>query len=649
MDSDPMFGWVGKILKVDLSREKIIEEPLDGDLAANFLGGRGINVKILYDEVKPGIDPLSPENVLIFGCGPLTGTLSPSSGRFNVTTLSPLTRILGDSNCGGWWAPELKFAGYDHVVIRGRSKKPSYLVICDGQAELRDASSLWGRGTTETQEIIREELGDPETQVVCIGQAGEGLVKFACVRTGLKDSAGRTGTGAVMGSKNLKVIAVRGTGAVRIAKPEEFEKVCIELHAAMREHPLFQVFSTQGSLILSKILHEAGIMPVRNWQTIEFPEIDAISGETFVEKYSVKAKGCFGCPMHCNHFHRIGEGTFAGEMGEGPEYETVNSLGPRCGNSDFPSIIHLGNLCNEYGLDTITLGNVLCLLMELYQRRIVTERDLDGIKLEWGDSEAMIEITEKIVRRQGIGDVLAEGPLSTARKIGKGSERYVVQTKGLDYSSHENRVSKGYALSHAVSTRGGDHLRAIPTCVYWGLAPPRELVEKIFGAAGVPDPRSYERQAVAVIWYEHMYAACDSIGVCKYCTPWLGTAFGLTPGDVVKLFSLATGVNMDEEGMIKASERIYNLERAFIVREGVTREDDYPPRRFLEEPLPSGPTKGERIDKGKYDGMLDEYYELRGWTVEGIPTRTKLEELGLKRVADEMERLGKLHARDYHR
>lgn len=637
-----MFGWAGKILKVDLSREKIIEEPLGKDLAANFLGGRGINVKILYDELKPKTDPLGPKNVLIFGCGPLTGTLSPGSGRFNVTTLSPLTRILGDSNCGGWWAPELKFAGYDHIVIYGRAEKPLYLWICDGESELRDASNLWGKDSVETQEIIREELGDPEIQVADIGQAGERMVKFANVRTGLKNSAGRTGTGAVMGSKHLKAIAVRGTGTVKIAEPGKFEELCVKLHIALRENPLYEVFSVQGTPILSNILNEAGIMPVKNWQTTDFPEIDAISGETFVEKYSVKSKACFGCPLHCNHFYNIKGGPFAGEMGEGPEYETINSLGPRCGNSNFPSIIHMNDLCNRYGLDTITLGNVLGLMMELRQKRIVTENDMDDIKLDWGNWEAMIEMIEKIVRGDGIGNLLAEGPLSVAEKIGKGAEKYVVHTKRLGYSSHENRSTKGYALSHAVSTRGGDHLRSIPTCVYWGPTANPELIKMIYGKVKTVDPRSYEDQAIAVIWYERMYTACDCIGMCKYITPWLGTGFGVVPREMTELFSLATGVEMDERKMIEISNRVYNLERAFIVREGITRKDDYPPARFMEEPIPSGPNKGDQIDRKKYDGMLNEYYELRGWTSDGVPMKAKLEELGLNSVADELKRLGKL-------
>jgi len=637
-----MFGWAGKILKVDLSREKIIEEPLDKDLAANFLGGRGINVKILYDELKPKTDPLGPKNVLIFGCGPLTGTLSPGSGRFNVTTLSPLTRILGDSNCGGWWAPELKFAGYDHIVICGRAEKQVYLWICDGESELRDASNLWGKDSVETQEIIREELGDPEIQVVNIGQAGERLVKFANIRTGLKNSAGRTGTGAVMGSKRLKAIAVRGTRSINVAKPKEFEELCLKLHITLRENPLFEAFSIYGTPILSNILNEAGIMPVKNWQTTDFPEIDAISGETLVKKHSVKNKGCFGCPIHCNHFYRIKDGPFAGELGEGPEYETINSLGPRCGNSNFSSIIHMNDLCNKYGLDTITLGNVLGLMMELRQRKIVTEKDMDGIKLDWGNWEAMIEMIEKIVKRDGIGNLLAEGPLSVAEKIGRGSEKYVIHTKRLDYSSHENRSAKGYALSHAVSTRGGDHLRSIPTCVYWGPAANPELIKMIYGKVNTVDPRSYEDQAIAVIWYERMYTACDCIGMCKYITPWLGTGFGLVPAEMTKLFSLATGVEIDERKMIEISDRVYNLERAFIVREGITRKDDYPPVRFMEEPIPSGPNKGDKIDGKKYDEMLDEYYEIRGWTSHGVPTQAKLKELGLNSVADELKRLGKL-------
>lgn len=635
-----MYGWAGRILRVDLSRGKISKEPLSEKFVSEFIGGRGINVKILYDELKPGTDPLSPDNILIFGVGPLTGTLSPGSGRFNVTALSPLTELLGDSNCGGWWAPELKFAGYDHIIVYGRSEKPVYLYIYDGEAELRDASQLWGKDAVETQQMIREELADPETQIVAIGQAGENTVRYACIRTGLKNSAGRTGMGAVMGSKKLKAIAVRGTGGVKISNPKEFEEECIKMHRMLVEHPLYKDFATHGTPILSVILHNAGIMPVRNWQTTDFPEIDKISSETYLREFYVKSKACYGCPLHCNHYYKIRTGKYAGETGEGPEYETINSLGPRCGVSDLDAIIHMGKLADLYGLDTITLGNTIALMMELYQRRIISKDQVDGLNLEWGNVDAMIKLIEKIATRDGIGDMLAEGPWRVAAKIGGEAEKYVIHTKRLDYSSHENRAAKGYALSHAVSTRGGDHLRSIPTVAYWGEWG-QEFVELIYGRRIKLDPWSYENQARAVVWYEHMYALCDSIGMCKYMTPWLGTAFGLSPSQMTRLFNLATGLDYDVDRMIKAAERIYNVERAFLVRLGVTRKDDYPPERFFAEPIPSGPAKGQILDREKYDKMLDEYYQLRGWTRQGVPTREKLEELGLKHIADDLEKMGK--------
>ena len=636
-----MYGWSGRILKVDLSKGKIVKEQLDKSLTEDFIGGRGINVKILYDSVNPSTDPLSPENVLIFGCGPLTGTLSPGSGRFNVTSISPLTGLLGDSNCGGWWAPELKYAGYDHIIFYGRSEKPVYLYINDEEVKLIDAKDLWGKNTVETQEIIKEEHADPEIQTVCIGPAGENMVRYACIRTGLKDSAGRTGMGAVMGSKNLKAIAVRGTGGVELAKPDEFEEHAIKMHNALVSHPLYKDFSTHGTPILSEILHSAGIMPVRNWQTTDFPDIDKISSETYLKKFVVKSKGCFSCPLHCNHYYMIREGKYSSETGEGPEYETINSLGPRCGVSDLDAIIHMGKLCDLYGIDSITMGNTLAFMMELYQREIISKEDLDGIQLKWGDTDAMIQLIEKTAKKEGVGQLLAEGPYRKAKKIGKETLNYVIQTKGLDYSSHENRAAKGYALSHAVSTRGGDHLRSIPTVAYWGQTG-REYVKLIYGKEVKLDPRSYKNQAVAVIWYEHMYAACDNIGMCKYMTPWLGTAFGLTPKDMVTLLNLATGWEITVKELIRKCERTYNLERAFIVLRGVTRADDYPPPRFFKEPIPSGPAKGEILEKDKYNRMLDEYYQLRGWNKDGVPRKDKLAELGLDYVAKDLEKQGKL-------
>ncbi len=634
-----IFGWAGKILRVNLSNEKVVQKPLDKDLTLNFLGGRGINVKLLHDELKFGIDPLGPENILIFGTGPLTGTTGPSAGRYNVTALSPLTGILGDSNSGGFFAPELKYTGFDHLLINGKAKKPMYLWINDDEVEFKDAVDIWGKDTWETQKIIREELGDQEIQMACIGPAGEKLVRFANVRTGLKNSAGRTGMGAVMGSKNLKAIAVRGSKGVKIARPREFEELCLKVRETLEAHSLCKAWAVEGTLWLEKVLGMSGLAPIRNWQTNVFPELDAVSSMAFLKNHSIKSKACFGCSMHCSHFYRIKGGPFDGEIGEGPEY-SVHAIGPNCGNSDLPSILHMYNLCNKYGIDVLTTGNAIALSMELYQRGIISEEDMDGIRLEWGNYGAMIEIINKIANRDGFGNILAEGLLNAARRIGKVAERYVVHTKCLDYSQTEGRVARGSALAYSVSTRGADHLRGLSR-IEWGSP---EDAEKALGTRAACDPKTYEGKAALTIWAETRNTVADCLEVCKFPTVWMGQLGAVK--ELAEIFSAATGVDMDENRMGKAAERVYNVERAFIVERGITRADDYPPRRFLEVPIYEGPFKGERIEIEKYSEMLDEYYKLRGWTADGVPTRAKLDELDIGYIAEELEDLGKYEKRN---
>ncbi|RLA89794.1 MAG: aldehyde ferredoxin oxidoreductase, partial [Deltaproteobacteria bacterium] len=411
------YGWAGKIIELDLTSKKILVKPLSRDLAERFVGGRGINMKFLFDEIKPNTDPLGPENVLIFGTGPLTGTIVGS--RTQVSTKAPMTGFLGDSNSGGHWGAELKFAGYDHIIIKGRSEKPVYLFIDDDEIEIRDASHLWGKNIWEVTDIIRDEESDSEIQVLGIGLAGENLVRFAAIMNTFSRANGRTGVGAVMGSKRLKCIAVRGTKGVSIADPERFLNHIKEIYQKATTSPMFDHYPVYGTPILTDMKAELGNLPVKNWSDITIEGVENVTGKALVEKYAQKNRACYGCFYHCDHFFMVKEGKYQGVIGPGLEYESVNGLGPRIGNTDFPTILHGINIVNDYGLDVVSTGGSIALAMDLYERGIITEKDTGGIPIRWGDGDVIIDLIHKIAKREGFGDLLAEGPYYMAKKIGK--------------------------------------------------------------------------------------------------------------------------------------------------------------------------------------------------------------------------------------
>jgi len=633
-----MYGWAGTILRVDLSSGQIEKEPLDENLGRDYIGGRGINSKILYDEVKPGIDPLGPENRLIFGSGPLSGTIAPAAGRMTISAKSPLTGILGDANGGGYFAPELKFAGYDHIVFKGKSDGPVYLWIENDKVELRSAEHLWGKTTWETEKIIKEELRDPEIKIASIGLGGENLVKFACVITNLYNAAGRTGMGAVMGSKNLKAIAVRGTRGFKIAEPEIFTRLAQALHQRIVKNPGYEAFSTYGTTTIASLTNELGVLAVRNYQQMGgFKGINSID-EKACERYFTKSIDCFSCPIHCGHLYEVKEGPYAGERGGRVEYLN-QAVAAASDISYLPAILKLKNLCDQYGIDSFSGGCMIPIVMEWYEKGIITKEDTEGIALEWGNYEAVIELTHKIVKREGFGDILAEGAVKAAEKIGKGAEKYVSHSKGLTFVGDDVRGVKGYALNNATSTRGADHLRGTPIPAEWLQMSP-EVGKERFGSEEAVIPTSYNKARVT-FYYQNLCTIADALEICKFVTEWMGQEIGLK--DMAGLFSAATGVEMDEKGITEVAERVYTIERAFIVREGITRKDDALVGKWGREPVPNGPFKGESIDPEKFNKLLDEYYTLRGWNKKtGVPTRAKLERLGLKGVADELESLGKL-------
>ena len=478
------YGWAGTILWVDLDRKKITKEPIPDDWKEKFLGGRGINVKILFDHVKPHTDPFSPENVAILGTGPLTGTLI--GGRTDATALSPLTGILGDANAGGHWGAEYKFAGYDHIVFLGRSETPVYIWVDDDQVEIRDASEIWGKNFWDTTDYIRRLENDPSIQVIGIGQAGENLVRFAAVMNSFARANGRTGVGAVLGSKKVKCVATRGTRGVKIARPKEFLKLIKEMYNYSVGTPMYDWYPKYGTPMLTEHKNMLETLPIKNWSLNTTDNVDLISGKTFLEKYATKNRGCHGCFFHCDHHFRTD--TF---QGLGVEYETMNAFGLRSGNfTDLETVFEAANLCNQFGLDVVSTGGAVALAMDLFERGILTLKDTDNIDLQWGSREAITQCIKKIAYREGFGDLLAEGAYRMAQKIGGDAPSRVVHFKKMDPTAVETRNMKAWALSYATSTVGGHHCRGLLKAE--GMQATEEQVIQLFGTTDVMNPKLYE-------------------------------------------------------------------------------------------------------------------------------------------------------------
>lgn len=623
--SERWYGWAGKILEINLSTKTIVPQPLSREMAGGYLGQAGINAKFLYDYTTREMDPLAPAAPLIFGVGPLGGTMAPCSGRFTVTFKSPLTGIFGDSNCGGHWGPELKMAGYDHIIITGRADQPVYIWIDDDRVEIRDARHIWGKTTWETDALIKGELADNTVQVACIGPAGENKVRFAAIICNLARAAARCGPGAVMGSKNLKAVAVRGNRGVEVARPEAFREAVETSVKAILRDPLYEVASTFGTTAITGLAQMLGFLPTKNFQQSTFDGAENLRGEVLLEKHVVKHKGCYNCPVSCSRYCRVNQGTPAAIGGEGPEYETISALGSKCGNDNLEAVLYANMLCNQLGLDTISTGNTIAWAMECFEKNIITPSLLDGRQLTWGDHKGMIELIHKIASREGAGDLLADGALAAARKIG--GEGLVVHSKGMDYPAVDVRGTKGMALSFAVSPRGGDHLKGLPL---YEVAPDiyaRDIKEQL-GIDVTPDYwLQYETKARLMSWHENWHCVVDSLGLCKL----EGIAIKpLLPEHFRGLLTAATGWDLSVEQLERIGERIWNLERLFGIREGIRREDDMPPRRLLEEPISTGPARGKGLERGNYVRMLEDYYHLRGWDPKtGIPGESKLKELGL--------------------
>lgn len=584
---------------------------------------------LLYNHIVPGIDPLSPENVFLISAGLLTGCPAPGSGRTHAATKGPLTGLVGSTNMGGNFSPELRFAGFDHLVIKGKSGIPVYLWIKDGEIEIRDASHLWGKDCFETPSLIREELGDEDIKVVCIGLAGENLVKFANIRTGLKNSGGRTGLGTVMGSKNLKAIAIRGTQDLPIAYPDKALEYYRKLQNQVLGSKAARAYGAEGTMTMYSTSNTSGFLRTKNFQLNRLEDLSLIP-DTFLEKYSFGVQACYGCGLHCRHRWQIKDGQYAGWLGEGPEYNTLGLFGNMIYNKSWEAVLVGQKLCDKYGLDVTEVGNLLAWSMELYEKGIIDAKFTGGLKLEWDNSAQILPVViEQIAKRQGFGEILADGCLSAVERIGKDSEYYLIQAKGLSWILSDDRVAPALALNMAVATRGADHLRGRPAIDLYGL--PRELLAEVYGFTISDDYSFYEGKGKMVWFQELIYALVDSLGICKFQTIFFSPHMPKFE-EYSEAIYYTTGMKFSSQELKDISERCYTLERMFNYREkGITRKDDYPPQRFFVEATPTGVSRArnKKLDREKYDLMLDEYYAAHGWDRNGVPYPETIKRLGL--------------------
>jgi aldehyde:ferredoxin oxidoreductase len=621
-----------KIAYIDLSSGETKTAPIPIEMRKAYLGGRGLDTYLLFNHLRPGVDPLGPENVLTVSAGMLVGTLSSASARTHIGAKSPLTDFLGSSNVGGFFAPELRWAGFDHLVITGKTPRPSYLWVHEGKIEIRDASHLWGEDIPTTQERIREELNDREIKALCIGIAGENLVRFAAIMTGYKNAAGRTGMGAVMGSKNLKAIAVRGTGDIDIHAPEKALNYNQRLIDHINSTKFGQIMQKWGTMFIYGATNAVGLIRVRNFQLNQ--QVDGNIECEHIEDYAFGSEGCYGCVIHCRHKYQIKNGPYAGTYNEGPEYTSQGAFGAEVGCNNFETILAGNHLVNKYGLDTLETGSIIAWAMELYEKGILTDEDTQGLKLEWGNEQAVLEMITRIAERTGIGNILAEGPLRAAEIIGKDSLKYCIHVKGMSNLHSDERPTPSLALGIATSSRGADHLRSRPAIDLYHL--PEKLLRKIYGGPNPydgplsSDYTSYTGKARMVQWQEMLYEAIDSTGICKYHSIFLSpNLIGFE--ELAKLIRYNTGLTFTPEEIWEIADRAYTLERLFNIREGLTRADDWLVDRYFDEPTPIGlPIVREKsIDRKKFKELIDEYYNLHGWDANGEPKEETLSRLGL--------------------
>lgn len=637
-----MYGYAGKFLDVDLTNLEVKEFKLDKELLKKYISGVGISSKLIYDQVQPGTDPLGPENVLCFSVGVFAGTNIPTACRTEASAKSPLTELIGTSNSGNFWGSELKYAGYDGMILRGRSEKPVYIYINNEHIEILPANNLWGKDSWETIDYIRQDLKDSEIQIATIGQAGENLCRFASIQNGPNDAWGRTGLGAVMGSKNLKAIAIRGTKSIKVFNKTEFLEVVKECNKVIYQSPFFGAFSRYGTMLATGPYFKFGALPGKNFQSGVVSDWIETRSYKLVDKYSNRGIACISCPISCAHWVEINEGPYAGLKVKDMEVTPHIGFGAGCGIDNIPAIAKLCEACQRYGVDMVSASSAIAFTMELYQRGILSEEQI-GFKLEWGDEEATFKLLDIIMRREGIGDLLAEGTKRAGEKI-QNAKYYAMHIKGLEIPMADARGRwSTWTFGNITNIRGGDHLRnrnpvenlkynvnpieyktekfGLPDVVYDKLDMPSNIKEEIFDieTKDVNIPKMSK-------WSEDLISVYNAVGLCIR-PPILQT---VGPKLIARLYSSLTGIDITADEMMKVGERIWNLQKLFNLREGETSEDSAYPIRFYEEPLTEGPSRGKILEREKVIETLEEYYEYRGWDKKsGVPSNDKLNYLNL--------------------
>jgi len=616
---------MGKILRVNLTEGIISEEEIQQDWLKDFLGGSGLATRYLIAQTPKGTDPLGPNNPLIFMNGLLTGTASASASRYSVVAKSPQTGIWGHANSGGSFGPALRRSGFDGIIFEGQSPNPVYLKIINGKAELQDAAHLWGRSVPETEELIQKTSNQALT-IASIGPAGENLVRYAAIINNKHRAAGRCGLGAVMGSKRLKAIACAGNQTINLADVQAFRKIAKRQIDFLDESLLKVGFETFGTNMVSDMVNVRGGYPTLNWQHGVFDQIDEVNAEALTNKVLIKGVNCFACPIACGRETEIREGKWQEHTGEGPEYETTNVFGALCGISDLNAITMANYLCNHLGLDTISTGSTIAFAMECYQKGILTKDDTGGLELKFGDSDILVELVEKIGKREGIGDLLAEGTRVMSEKLGQGSQKFAMHVKGLELPAYDPRAAKICGLGYVTANRGGDHITGYvqgPTFV--------DVPFLVVDDSSIKDPFVADpSEAKVLVDMENALTVFDAIGGCKF----MGIL--LTADDIAQLIASATGWDFTVSDFRKTGDRIFNLTRAYCHREGAGRESDILPERLMKDPLPDGPAQGMVIEEETLEIMKDAYYKLRGWdNIRGIPTPEKLAELRLDELISE--------------
>jgi aldehyde:ferredoxin oxidoreductase len=622
------YCWIGKFLRIDLSKNKITIDS-SKKLLKRFIGGRGVGQWLLFDQVSPNTQALHPDNLLVFSSGSLTGTMAPASCRMSIDTKNVFTGGVLSSNVGGHFGPELKFAGFDFLVIQGSSDKPVYLDIKDEQVEIKNASHLWGRSTWETEDIVRKDQGDLSIRVASIGTAGENLANPACVIVDRARAAGRGGCGAVLGSKKLKAIAVKGTQPINIAEPEKFMNEVEKIWNKIDSYKSVETRRTLGTRAALPFSNELGFMGVKNFQDDYWnpKKIKKVSQEQLNSNFEIRKLACFNCPIHCSHLYRIPQQTDSDLISEGFQLNVDWDFGGKIDITDGEALLKINTLCNQLGLDIDNSSAPIAWAFELYERGIIGKNDTNGLDLIWGDTDVVTTLLHKIAEREGFGKILAEGSLRASKIIGRGSEKYVSHIKGQD-SIEALRSDKGWLLGCITSARGGGHL---------------DGAFQTYKTPGAGEPDSYDSKAEKVFWFERFKTVVDMMGVCYFATVWSDKDL-IGPDDFSRLFSTATGVSMSGTDLMRTGRIVRNVEKGFnTLHAGFKRSDDYPPERFFKEPIVSGPNKDRILTREGVDHMLDEYYALHGWDKEtGWQTTKCLDELELNEVKEQIRSTKKL-------